>query len=88
MRCGILCRDYSNISKGFVEKALKVDDPVGAVSVHGFCGAWGTLAVSLFSASAFSMTNSNRLLQVGVQCLGIIVGFAWAFSMGLCFSGA
>ena len=74
------------LAKDFVEKALKVDDPVGAVSVHGFCGAWGTLAVSLFTpASAFSMTNSNRLLQVGVQCLGIIVAFAWAFSMGLLF---
>lgn len=74
------------LAKDFIEKVLKVDDPVGAVPVHGFCGAWGTLAVSLFTpASAFSMTNFNRLLQVGVQCLGIIVAFAWAFSLGLLF---
>ncbi len=74
------------LAKDFVEKVLKVDDPVGAVPVHGFCGAWGTLAVSLFTpASAFSITHANRLLQVGVQCLGIIVAFAWAFSTGLVF---
>lgn len=74
------------LAKDFVEKVLKIDDPVGAVSAHGFCGAWGTLAVSLFTpASAFAMTNSNRLLQMGVQCVGIVAGFAWAFSMGLLF---
>ncbi|WP_295101595.1 ammonium transporter [uncultured Candidatus Kuenenia sp.] len=74
------------LAKDFIEKILRVDDPVGAVPVHGFCGVWGTLAVSLFTpVSAFSMTNFSRLLQVGVQCLGIIVAFAWAFSLGLLF---
>lgn len=32
----------------FFERKLKIDDPVGAISVHGICGAWGTLAVGLF----------------------------------------
>ena len=31
---------------------IKVDDPVGAISVHGVCGAWGTLAIGLFSSNA------------------------------------
>ena len=31
---------------------LKIDDPVGAISVHGICGIWGTLAVALFSDAA------------------------------------
>jgi Amt family ammonium transporter len=34
----------------FFEKVVKVDDPVGAISVHGVCGAWGTLAIGLFAA--------------------------------------
>ena len=32
-----------------IEKILKIDDPVGAISVHGVCGAWGTLSLGLFS---------------------------------------
>jgi ammonium transporter, Amt family len=37
----------------FVERVLKVDDPVGAVAVHGFNGAWGALAVGLFSDGTY-----------------------------------
>lgn len=37
------------LSVAFVEKVLKVDDPVGAVSVHGCCGIWGVIAVGLFA---------------------------------------
>src|SRR5690606_27350354 len=33
----------------FVERVLRVDDPVGAIAVHGFCGVLGTLAVGLFA---------------------------------------
>lgn len=33
----------------FIERALKIDDPVGAVSVHGVCGIWGCLALGLFA---------------------------------------
>ncbi len=32
---------------------IKVDDPVGAISVHGVCGAWGTLAAALFHENLF-----------------------------------
>ena len=34
----------------FIDQKLKVDDPVGAVSVHGVCGFWGTIACGLFNA--------------------------------------
>ncbi len=56
---------------------LKIDDPVGAISVHGVCGAWGTLAAGLFNSAGFSLHT------VGVQLIGIGVCFAWAFVAGL-----
>lgn len=48
---------------------LKLDDPVGAVSVHGVCGIWGTLAVGIFSDKA----------SVGTQALGILCVCAFSF---------
>ncbi|EAT16936.1 ammonium transporter [Desulfuromonas acetoxidans] len=56
---------------------IKVDDPVGAVSVHGVCGAWGTLAAGLFDSAGFSMHT------VGVQLIGIATCFVWALGAGL-----
>lgn len=57
----------------FIDKVLKVDDPVGAISVHGVCGVWGTLAAGLFNVEGIT------LKIVGVQLLGIASAFAWAF---------
>src|SRR5437868_7629652 len=37
------------LSVSFIENTLKVDDPVGAISVHGACGLWGVLSVGLFA---------------------------------------
>ncbi|WP_339488933.1 ammonium transporter [Pseudomonas sp. EL_65y_Pfl2_R95] len=52
---------------------LKLDDPVGAISVHGVCGIWGLLAVCL--------TNPDATL--GAQLLGIASIFAWVFIASL-----
>jgi Amt family ammonium transporter len=54
---------------------IKVDDPVGAVSVHGVCGAWGTLAAGLFN-----MEGATAAI-IGVQLQGIIAAFIWAFGV-------
>ena len=75
----------------FIDRVLKVDDPVGAVSVHGLCGAWGTLACGLFNAEkALGLGETNGGLfygggisQLGVQALGVGVAFVWAFGLGL-----
>jgi Amt family ammonium transporter len=41
------------LSVFFVERTLKVDDPVGAISVHGTCGAWGVLSLGLFADGTY-----------------------------------
>lgn len=58
----------------FFERIVKIDDPVGAISVHGVCGAWGTLAAGIFDLNGFSWS------LVGVQVLGIVSAFVWTFS--------
>lgn len=52
---------------------IKIDDPVGAVSVHGINGAWGTLAAGIFNMEGTS------LKIIGVQALGIGACFLWTF---------
>ena len=52
---------------------IRVDDPVGAISVHGVCGAWGTLAAGIFNMGGTS------LKIIGVQTLGIAACFLWVF---------
>jgi Amt family ammonium transporter len=67
-----------------LERVLKIDDPVGAVSVHGFAGAWGTLAVGLFADSAFGgaadgLFFGGGVTQLGVQFVGVLAAFAFVF---------
>ncbi len=56
---------------------IRIDDPVGAVSVHGVCGAWGTLA-----AGIFNMGGTSAKI-IGVQLLGIGACFVWTFAAAL-----
>ena len=60
------------VSISMLDKA-KIDDPVGAISVHGTAGIWGLLAVCL----------SNSDASIGSQILGIVVIFAWVFIASL-----
>lgn len=66
----------------FIDKVLKIDDPVGAVSVHGVCGAWGTVAVGLFSTSS-GLFYGQGVTQLLKQALGVGTAFLWAFPLGL-----
>ncbi len=59
------------------DKVLHIDDPVGAVSVHGVCGAWGTLAVGLFGDLEKIESGLTRGGQIAVQLAGIAAVFAW-----------
>ncbi len=57
----------------FMDRAFKIDDPVGAISVHGIVGIWGLLAVPI--------TNGDA--SFGSQLLGIVTIFAWVFLTSL-----
>jgi Amt family ammonium transporter len=54
---------------------IKIDDPVGAISVHGVCGIWGTVAVGIFS---FNPEHNVMTQLIGSLAIG---GFAFVFSM-------
>jgi Amt family ammonium transporter len=58
----------------FIDR-IRIDDPVGAISVHGICGMWGTIAVGIFS------TNPDHSL--GIQILGTLSYAAFAFVASL-----
>ncbi len=55
---------------------IKIDDPVGAISVHGICGAFGTLAVGLFAAEGGLITDGKTDLLV-TQAIGVIAVFVF-----------
>ncbi len=65
----------------FFDKILKIDDPVGAISVHGVSGAFGTLAVGLFSTSEGLFYGFGAKL-LGVQAIGVLAFFVWAAGGG------
>jgi ammonium transporter, Amt family len=54
----------------FVERTVKVDDPVGAISVHGTCGAWGVLSLGLFADG----TYGDGLNNVAGTVKGLLYG--------------
>jgi ammonium transporter, Amt family len=82
---GLIAGVLVMLSVIFFDK-LKIDDPVGAVSVHGVCGAWGTLSAGLFAHSAYGGGPDGLLFGGGVnqlliQAVGVLACFLWAFSV-------
>lgn len=78
----------------FVDQKLKVDDPVGAVGVHGLCGATGTLMVGLFGYYAYGSTEiapvglfyGGGVHALAIQALGMVAVIAWvAITMTIVF---
>jgi Amt family ammonium transporter len=68
-------------AESFILNQLKLDDPVGAIAVHGVGGVWGTLALALFAP--VDQLNHPMLTQLWVQVKGVTAVFIWAFGMGL-----
>ena len=70
----------------FIEKKLKVDDPVGAVSVHGVCGALGTILTGFFATEG-GLFYGGGFKFLGTQILGVICVIAWvAITMTIVFT--
>jgi Amt family ammonium transporter len=70
----------------FIDKVLKVDDPVGAVSVHGVTGLFGTLAVGLFAEPQYAngltgLFFGGGFLQLGKQALGAVTVAAYVMAV-------
>jgi ammonium transporter, Amt family len=64
------------LSVEFIDKVVKIDDPVGAISVHGVCGAFGTLMVGLFSTSQGLFYGQGAAL-LKTQALGVVSIASW-----------
>jgi Amt family ammonium transporter len=65
-----------------IESKFKIDDPVGAISVHGINGLWGTLAVGLF-ASESGLLTTGGVSQLATQALGAAATFLLVFPVSL-----
>lgn len=65
----------------FIDQKLKIDDPVGAISVHGVCGALGTLLVGVFAIDG-GLFYGGGFSQLDVQFVGVVSVGAWALATG------
>lgn len=85
---GISASLITRISLYIIETKLKIDDPVGAISVHGANGLWGLLSVGIFSDGTYGgvkglITGSGwQLLAQFIACITLVV---WCFSVGFLF---
>jgi Amt family ammonium transporter len=70
----------------FVDKVLKIDDPVGAIGVHGICGALGTVLTGFFALEG-GVFYGGGFEFLGVQALGVVSVIAWvAITMTIVFT--
>jgi Amt family ammonium transporter len=84
---GLIAGALVVLSVEFIDKVLHVDDPVGAVSVHGVCGVWGTVAVGLFAQGEYGgqagLLFGGGWGLLGVQALGVLAVFGWTAATSL-----
>jgi len=85
---GVIASLITRTSLYFIESKLKIDDPVGAISVHGANGLWGLLSVGIFSDGTYGgvkgvIAGSGwQLLAQFIACVTLI---AWCFTVAFAF---
>lgn len=78
---GAICGTVMIFAVEFIEHRLKIDDPVGASSVHGVCGSLGTILTGLFAVEDGTFYGGGFGF-LGAQIFGVIIVGGWAALMG------
>ena len=77
---GLACGFMIVFAVEFFDKVVKIDDPVGAISVHGVCGSLGTILTGLFATGGTTMKGvfyGGGFRFLGIQILGVLATIAW-----------
>lgn len=74
------------LSVEFIDNVLKIDDPVGAISVHGVCGTFGTAMVGFFAVDGGLLYGGGTSLLI-TQLIGIVSVFVWTAGTALILFG-
>ena len=77
---GIVAGLVLPISVNFFDSVVKIDDPVGAISVHGVCGALGTILTGLLAVDGGVFYGGGFHFFL-IQCLGVLATAVWAGMM-------
>ncbi len=78
---GLVCGAAMVGSVALLDNVLKIDDPVGAVSVHGVCGLLGTILTGMFAVDG-GLFYGGGWKFLGVETLGVLCVIAWSFGLG------
>ncbi len=89
---GVIAAVIIYLGVWFLDWKMHVDDPVGAVAVHGMNGIWGLLALGIFADGTYGVyTTEGPMVTgllfgnagfLGVQAISAVVVFLWAFGLG------
>jgi Amt family ammonium transporter len=87
---GVVAGVLVTFAVGIIDKVFRIDDPVGAISVHGINGMWGQLALGLFADGTAGYSSAKGLFygdagQFVAQLIGAVVAFVWAFGISFVF---